>query len=62
LEQHRDATGLVYRKGQPLCSACAHRLCASAQIVPGSAHMREDLAIFEFELTNAERAALDALF
>ena len=26
------------------------------------AHMREDLAIFEFELANAERAALDALF
>jgi diketogulonate reductase-like aldo/keto reductase len=26
------------------------------------AHMREDLAIFEFELANAERVALDALF
>jgi diketogulonate reductase-like aldo/keto reductase len=26
------------------------------------AHMREDLAIFEFELTRPERAALDALF
>jgi diketogulonate reductase-like aldo/keto reductase len=26
------------------------------------AHMREDLAIFEFELANVERAALDALF
>lgn len=26
------------------------------------AHMREDLAIFEFELANLERAALDALF
>ena len=26
------------------------------------AHMCEDLAIFEFELANAERAALDALF
>lgn len=25
-------------------------------------HMREDLDIFDFELTNAERAALDALF
>jgi diketogulonate reductase-like aldo/keto reductase len=26
------------------------------------AHMREDLSIFEFELSEPERAAMDALF
>jgi diketogulonate reductase-like aldo/keto reductase len=43
------------------------RYLTQADVVPltgtrSEIHMREDLEIFEFELTNPERAALDALF
>ena len=63
---HRTVRELASRHGRTPAQIL-FRYLTQNDIVPltgtrAETHMREDLAIFEFELTDLERAAMDALF
>jgi diketogulonate reductase-like aldo/keto reductase len=63
---HRTVRELSARHGRTPAQIL-FRYLTQNDIVPltgtrSETHMREDLAIFEFELTDFERAAMDALF
>jgi diketogulonate reductase-like aldo/keto reductase len=63
---HRTVRELASRHGRTPAQIL-FRYLTQNDVVPltgtrSATHMREDLAIFEFELTDFERAAMDALF
>jgi len=76
MPDHRIIYGTAWKKAETAALASRYgrtpaqiffRYLTQTDVVPltgtrSEAHMREDLAIFEFELADAERAGLDALF
>ena len=63
----RDAIRTLASTYKRTAAQILFRYLTQAEVVPltgtrSEAHMREDLAIFEFQLTDRERAAVDAIF